>query len=138
MANNTNKQRLLTAADIYSDAEFPLFKNDAERIKYMKKAYGNMSIAKSFAIFYGIEVSQETKQNKSINMVQVIELGKIYSGVVKSFGKNGIVLKSLVLRTKSFQKRISMIVLMQSIITYLITTISCYSKFVNIRITDIL
>ena len=91
MANNTNKQRLLTAADIYSDAEFPLFKNDAERIKYMKKAYGNMSIAKSFSIFYGIEVSQETKQNKSINMVQVIELGKIYSGVVKSFGKNGII-----------------------------------------------
>lgn len=91
MANNTNKQRLLTAADIYSDADFPLFKNDTERIKYMKKAYGNMSIAKSFAIFYGIEVSQETKQNKSINMVQVIELGKIYSGVVKSFGKNGIV-----------------------------------------------
>ena len=38
MANNTNKQRLLTAADIYSDADFPLFKNDAERIKYMKKA----------------------------------------------------------------------------------------------------
>ena len=91
MANNTNKQRLLTAAEIYSDDNFPYFKNDIERIKYMKKAYGNMSIAKSFAIFYGVEVSQETKQNKSINTVQVIELGKTYSGVVKSFGKNGII-----------------------------------------------
>ena len=90
MANNTNKQRLLTAAEIYSDDNFPYFKNDIERIKYMKKAYGNMSIAKSFAIFYGIEVSQETKQNKSINTVQVIELGNVYSGIVKSFGKNGI------------------------------------------------
>ena len=91
MANNINKQRLLTAADIYSDENFPYFKNDIERIKYMKKAYGNMSIAKSFSIFYGVEVSQETKQNKSINTVQVIELGKIYSGIVKSFGKNGMV-----------------------------------------------
>jgi len=90
MANNTSKQRLLTAADIYSDENFPYFKNDVERIKYMKKAYGNMSIAKSFSIFYGVEVSQETKQNKAINTVQVIELGKIYSGIVKSFGKNGI------------------------------------------------
>lgn len=86
-----NKQRLLTAADVYSDDNFPYFKNDIERIKYMKKAYGNMSIAKSFSIFYGIEVSQETKQNKSINTVQIIELGKIYSGTVKSFGKNGII-----------------------------------------------
>ena len=91
MANNTNKTRLLTAADIYSDDNFPFFKNDIERIKYMKKAYGNMSIAKSFSIFYGVEVSPEVKQNKSINTVQDIELGKIYSGTVKSFGKNGIV-----------------------------------------------
>jgi len=90
MANNTNKQRLLTAADIYADDNFPYFKNDIERIKYMKKAYGNMSIAKSFSIFYGVEVSQEIKQNKAINSVQTIELGKIYSGVVKSFDKDGI------------------------------------------------
>ena len=91
MANNTNKPRLLTFADINKEEDFPLFKNDKERIAYMKKAYGNMSIAKSFSIFYGVEVSQETKQNKSINTVQVIELGNIYSGIVKSFGKNGIV-----------------------------------------------
>ena len=91
MANNTNKQRLLTAADIYGDDNFPYFKNDMERIKYMKKAYGNMSLAKSFSIFYGLELSPEVKANKSINTVQIIELGKTYSGTVKSFDKNGIV-----------------------------------------------
>lgn len=91
MANNTNKQRLLTAADIYSDDNFPYFKNDIERIKYMKKAYGNMPIAKSFSIFYGVDISEDTKRNKSINTVQIIELGNVYSGTVKSFGKNGIV-----------------------------------------------
>ena len=91
MANNTNKQRLLTAADIYSDDNFPYFKNDIERIKYMKKAYGNMPIAKSFSIFYGVDISEDTKRNKSINTVQIIELGNVYSGTVKSFGKNGII-----------------------------------------------
>ena len=91
MANNTNKQRLLTYADINNEEDFPLFKNDAERIKYMKKAYGNMSLAKSFSIFYGLELSPEVKSNKSINNVQIIELGKTYSGTVKSFGKNGII-----------------------------------------------
>jgi ribosomal protein S1 len=92
MANNyKNNNRLLTAADIYGDDDFPMFKNDSERLKYMKKAYGNMSLAKSFSIFYGLELSPEVKANKSINTVQVIELGKTYSGIVKSFGKNGIV-----------------------------------------------
>ena len=90
MANNKNKQRLLTAKDIEGDI-FAGFKNDKERIKYMKKAYGNMSLAKSFAIFYGEEVSPEVKQNKNINTVITIELGQIYSGYVKSFDKNGMV-----------------------------------------------
>lgn len=90
MANNKNKERLLTAKDIEGDV-FAGFKNDKERIKYMKKAYGNMPLAKSFAIFYGEEVSQETKQNKSINTVVTIELGQIYSGYVKSFDRNGII-----------------------------------------------
>lgn len=90
MANNKNKQRLLTYADINGENDFPYFKNDAERIKYMKKAYGNMSLAKSFAIFYGEEISQEVKQNKNINNVITIELGQIYSGYVKSFDKNGM------------------------------------------------
>lgn len=91
MANNTNKQRLLTAAEVYGEHDFPMFKNDADRLKYMRKAYGNMAVAKSFSIFYGLELSPEVKANKSINSVQIIELGKTYSGTVKSFGKNGIV-----------------------------------------------
>lgn len=91
MTNNINKQRLLTAADIYNDNEFPMFNNDCDRIKYMKKAYGNMSLAKSFSIFYGLELSADVKQNKAINNIQIIELGKVYSGIVKSIGKNGII-----------------------------------------------
>ena len=72
MAENKNTKSLLTYSDIYGDNEFPMFKTDKERINYMKKAYGNMSIAKSFSIFYGIEVSPETKQNKQINNVVTI------------------------------------------------------------------
>lgn len=91
MANNyKNNNRLLTAADIYGDDDFPLFKNDAERLKYMKKAYGNMSLAKSFSIFYGIEVSNEVKQNKAINNVVNISLGQILSGTVKELTKTYI------------------------------------------------
>lgn len=91
MANNKNNNRLLTYKDICADDDFPMFSNDADRIKYMKRAYGNMSLAKSFSIFYGVEVAPEIKSNKAINNVQIIELGNIYSGIVKSFGKNGIV-----------------------------------------------
>ena len=91
MTDNKNKKELLTYSDIYGDNEFPMFKTEKERIEYMKKAYGNMSIAKSFSIFYGIEVTPETKQNKQINNVITIELGQIYSGYVKSFDKNGMI-----------------------------------------------
>ena len=89
--NKNNRERLLTFADIEGDKDFPMFKNDLERIKYMKKAYGNMSLAKSFSIFYGLEIAPEIKSNKAINNVTVIELGKVYLGIVKSIGKNGIV-----------------------------------------------
>lgn len=88
MAKNNN--RLLVHKDITGGGEFPYFKNDIERIKYMSKAYKNMSLAKSFSIFYGVDLSKTTKTNKDINMVQTIELGKIYSGTVKTFDKNGI------------------------------------------------
>lgn len=87
MANNTNKQRLLTFADINREEDFPLFKNDAERIKYMKKAYGHMSLAKSFEIFYGVEISPEVKKNRQINTVSNINLGQTYIGTVKTFTK---------------------------------------------------
>lgn len=91
MANKKNNTEcLLRYKDIYDENGFPYFKNDVERIKYMKKAYANMSIAESFEYFYDVSVNNGVKSNKSINNIQTIELGKIYSGVVKSFDKNGI------------------------------------------------
>jgi len=90
MANSTNKQRLLTYADIMKDEDFPIFKNDKERLKYVKEAYGHMSLSKAFSIYYGIEISQEAKTNKSINNVTQISLGQIISGTVKELTKNYI------------------------------------------------
>lgn len=90
MANNKIKQRLLTYADIEGDGEFPMFKNDKERIKYMKNAYANMSLTKSFAIFYGLEINPDVKSNKAINQVSVIEVGEIYLGEVKEFTKTSL------------------------------------------------
>ena len=90
MANNTNKQRLITYADIEAAGDFPIFKNDRERIKYMTKAYANMSIAKSMEIFYTVEISQETKKNRQINTVNTISLGQTYIGTVKTFTKTSL------------------------------------------------
>ena len=85
----TNKKsKLITAADltdIFND-----FKNDKERIKYMKQAYKNMSIEKSFAVFYGEDISPETKQNKAVNTVTIIELGQTYVGKVKEFTRTSL------------------------------------------------
>lgn len=86
-----NKVRLLTYADINADELFPIFKNDKERLKYMKQAYGNMSLAKAFGTFYSTEISQDVKTNKSINQVITISLGEIYSGTVKEITKTHIV-----------------------------------------------
>jgi hypothetical protein len=90
MANNYKNNRLLTYADMNEESNFPIFKNGLERIKYMKKAYSNMSLSKAFSIYYDIDIAPEIKTNKYINNVQDIEVGKIYSAVVKSFDKNGI------------------------------------------------
>ena len=83
---------LITSADLENDA-FGVFKNDKERIKYMKAHYGNMSLAKSFAIFYGEEISPEIKSNKNINSVINITIGELYSAEVEEFDSNGIVFK---------------------------------------------
>ena len=91
MKNNKNafEGKLIKYADICDDI-FNDFKNDRERIKYMKKAYGHMSIAKSFAVFYGEDISQETKNNPVVNNVVNIELGQVYVGNVDSFNKTSI------------------------------------------------
>jgi len=88
MQNKTNS--LLTATDLMIDGEFPMFKNDKERLKYMKQAYGNMSLAKAFAIFYGVEVSPEVKKDRSINQVNIINVGDICAGIVKEITKTQI------------------------------------------------
>lgn len=85
MTNNKNS-KLLTAQD-FTDI-FSGFKNDKERIKYMSQAYKKMSIAKAFGMFYGFEVDNELKQNKTINTINLIEVGQVYLGTVKEFTKN--------------------------------------------------
>lgn len=82
MAKQSNLITALDTADVFGG-----FKNDKERIKYMSKAYKNMSIAKAFAIFYNQEVSVELKQNKAINTVTTIKIGDCYLGEVKEFTK---------------------------------------------------
>ena len=94
MTNKTNTgalsgTKLIKAADIENDI-FSGFKNDKERIKYIKKAYGHMSLAKAFAVYYGEEISQETKSNPVVNNVVNIELGQVYVGQVESFNKTSI------------------------------------------------
>jgi len=87
--NNTTT-KLLKYADIEGDI-FSGFKNDRERIKYIKKAYGHMSIAKAFAVYYGEDISQETKNSPIVNNVINIELGHVYVGNVDTFNKTNIV-----------------------------------------------
>ena len=84
-----NTGKLITAADC--DDIFSGFKNDKERLKYMKNSpYSKMSLAKSFSIFYGIEVDPAVKSDKSVNNVNVIKIGNVYSGTVKEFTKNSL------------------------------------------------
>ena len=87
---NTNNNKLIVASDFEGDI-FAGFKNDRERLKYMKQAYGKMGIAKSFAIFYGLELTTEIKQSQQVNRVTSINIGETYVGEVKEITKQGIV-----------------------------------------------
>ena len=78
-------ENLITAKD--GDEVFPMFKSDKERIAYMSRAYGKMSIAKAMSVFYGEPISNEIKSNRDINTVVSLELGEIYSGTVKEFNE---------------------------------------------------
>ena len=78
-------QKLITAADVTDILESP-FADDKERIKYISQHYGNMSVAKAFSVYYGLDLDDDKKSNK--NVVNNIELGKIYTGTVKEFTKN--------------------------------------------------
>lgn len=80
-------QKLITNADVFDVLDSP-FADDKERIKYISQHYGNMSVAKAFSVYYGLELPEETKSNRNANQINVIELGKIYTGTVKEFTKN--------------------------------------------------
>ena len=88
--NNSFVGKRITYADTQVDV-FSDFKSDKERIKYIKKAYGHMSIAKAFAAYYGTEISSETKNSPVVNNIVNIELGHVYVGNVDVFNKNSIV-----------------------------------------------
>ena len=52
--------------------------------------YGKMGIAKSFAVWYGMDLAPEIKQNSLINKVINIQVGETYLGEVKEFTKQYI------------------------------------------------
>ena len=81
MTKNTKK--LITAADL--EDIFNDFKNDKERIKYMKKNYGDMDLAKSFEIFYNMKVSSAAKKSKIINTITNIVIGNVFHFIIGCF-----------------------------------------------------
>ena len=83
-----NTKTLITAADI--EDVFNDFKSDKERIKYMNENYGDMDLAKSFEVFYGVKVSSAAKKSKIINTITNIVIGNVYEGTVSSFNHRGI------------------------------------------------
>ena len=83
------KQKLLKFEDIENDI-FSGFNSPKERLKYMKKAYGNMSLAKAFAIYYGEDISEEVKNSSMVNNITNIEIGQVYVGNVDHFDKTSM------------------------------------------------
>lgn len=89
MGKKKQKNQLIKFSDFAQDEVFSGFGSDKERLKYMKtSAYKDMSIAEAFATYYSTDLSKETKENETINTVTTIEVGSVYLGKVKNFGKN--------------------------------------------------
>ena len=84
------KEHLLTYKD-FADDVFTEIANDRERIKYMSKAYKNVNLSEAFSIFYGLSIDTKLIKNTSVNKVYTLEIGKIYTGTVDNYSKNGIV-----------------------------------------------
>ncbi len=87
-----NKKNIPTKLLKYEDIEGNIFNSmsDIERIKYIKKAYANMSLAKAMSVYYGQDLSNEVKNSPVVNNVVNIELGHIYNGEVEKFNKTSI------------------------------------------------
>lgn len=109
MANKIKEkpgQGLITAKNLEDPFDSP-FKNDIERIKYMKQHYDHLSIAESFSVFYDTKIDNKTIKSKRVNNPIIIEVGGIYRGNVESINKDGIVftvpgVKSDVLSKENF------------------------------------
>lgn len=109
--NMSNKDKnmgrgLITAANFDDPFDCP-FKNDKERIRYMKENYGHLSIAEQFATFYGKTIDNGLKKNKRVNNPIKIEVGGSYKGVVTEINKDGITfdvpgVKELVISKENF------------------------------------
>lgn len=84
-------EQLIKAVDVEDPFACP-FKTHKERLMYMKKNYGGMSIPEQFAVFYGETVSDDLKKNKHINNPIIIEVGGTYTGSVHEITKRGVVL----------------------------------------------
>lgn len=88
MSKETKTQNLIGAYVDENDILNSMFMNDKDRIKYNSRAFANMSIAQAFAKTYGVQISDESKKNKTMNTVTNIEVGQLYLGEVKEFGKD--------------------------------------------------
>lgn len=82
-----SKNTLLKFEDV-SDV-FSGFKNDKERIKYMSREYRKYSIVEAFSLFYNQNFGEELTNDKNINNVTLLEVGKFYTGYVKNFTDGG-------------------------------------------------
>lgn len=87
MSKKNKIANLITFANAEGDM-FSTFKNDRERIKYMSRAYKNMSIAKAFAVYYGLSIDNSIKTAEDVNNITNIVIGNVYLGSVKDFDKN--------------------------------------------------
>ena len=90
MSKNKNQGKgLVTAAMLEDPFECP-FKNDRERIKYMKENYEHLPLVEQFAVFYGEKLSKDLSKNKKINNPVNVKLGECYKGNVVELNKTEI------------------------------------------------
>ena len=88
MSKETKTTNLIGARLDENDILNSMFTNDKDRIKFNSRVFATMSIAKAFAKTYGIKLSENVKKDKVMNTVTNIEIGQLYLGEVKEFGKN--------------------------------------------------
>ena len=72
------------------DFEWPKFKTDAERIRYMSKRYKDVSIVEAFESEYGFK-STVSLTNPVNNTPQELHVGQIIPMKISSISKNGVV-----------------------------------------------